>query len=271
MIKIKDLLLLAVLALGISEVKAQDKEWGGFLGISVYNGDLSQSPIPIRGMRPAIGGFYRYNFNPHWAIKTGLNLGYIASYDKFSGAGTFRESRNLSFHSPLAELSMVVEYNFMKYVAGSRKYKFTPYVFGGIAGFYFNPKTSYLKQDYNLRDYVTEQSQADGMYSPVGLAIPLGIGVKYSLGRKKLWNLGFEFGWRMTFTDDIDDVSGALPNNFNPASGTGIADDLAYRGFPVDGKNWQNTWNRGNPDKNDSYYFFGVTISKTIRKFSCRF
>jgi hypothetical protein len=270
MMKIKNLLLLAILALGISEVKAQDKEWGGFLGISVYSGDLSQSPIPIRGSRPAIGGLYRYNFNTHWAIKTGLNIGYIASYDRYSGEGTLRESRNLSFHSPLVELSVVGEYNFMKYVAGSRKYKFTPYVFGGVAGFYFNPQTFYLGTNYNLRDFVTEESKQDGVYSPLQIAIPMGIGFKYSLGRKKLWNLGFEFGWRKTFTDYLDDVSDELPSNYNT---TLPQEDrnLAYRGFPTEEGFWDNTWKRGNPDSQDSYYFFGITITKTIRQFSCRF
>lgn len=264
--KIKNLLLVAILAFSISEIKAQDKEWGGFLGASVYSGDLSQSPVPIRGTRPAIGGLYRYNFNTHWAIKTGFNFGYIASYDKFSGEGTLRESRNLSFYSPLAELSIVGEYNFMKYVAGSRKYRFTPYVFGGIAGFYFNPSTFYLGDRYNLRTTPTEQSQVDNPYSPLAIAIPMGIGFKYSLGRKKLWNLGFEFGWRKTFTDNLDDVSGAQPTN-----PTGDAQFLADRSYQTEEGRWDNDWLRGNPDSQDSYYFFGITITKTIRKFSCRF
>lgn len=269
MMKIKNLLLVALLAFSISEIKAQDKEWGGFLGISVYNGDLAQSPVPIRGMRPAIGGLYRYNFNTHWAIKTGLNVGYIASYDKYSGEGTLRESRNLSFHSPLVELSVVGEYNFMKYVSGSRKYRFTPYVFGGIAGFYFNPKTFLNGDEYNLRTIPTEQSQIDNPYSPIAIAIPMGLGFKYSLGRKKLWNIGFEFGWRMTFTDNIDDVSGAQPTN--PSALSQDAQNLSYRSYQTEKGNWDRDWPRGNPDNNDSYYFFGVTLTKTIRNFSCRF
>lgn len=270
MMKIKNLLLVALLALSTTGINAQDKEWGGFLGISVYNGDLAQSPVPIRGMRPAVGGFYRYNFNTHWATKVGFNFGYIASYDRYSGAGTLRESRNLSFYSPLAELSFVGEYNFMKYVAGSRKYNFTPYVFGGVAAFYFDPHTFYDGERYKLRDYVTEKGKEDGAYSPIGIAIPMGLGFKYSLGRKKLWNLGFEFGYRMTFTDYLDDVSGDLPSNFNT---TLPAEDkkLAYRGSPTEEGLWGTNWPRGNPDSNDGYYFFGITISKTIRKFSCRF
>lgn len=269
MMKIKNLLLVALLAITTTGINAQDKEWGGFLGISVYNGDLAQSPIPFRGMRPAVGGFYRYNYNTHWATRVGLNVGYIASYDRFSGKGSDREYRNLSFHSPLVELSFVGEYNFMKYVAGSRKYKSTPYVFAGLAAFYYDPQTWYNGTNYHLRDFKTEQGKMDGVYSPLSIAIPIGVGYKYSLGRKKLWNLGFEVGVRITFTDYLDDVSGDLPANFatNPQL-TQQDRDLAYRGNTL---KWPTKWPRGNADNNDSYVFFGLTLSKTIRKNQCNF
>ncbi len=272
MMKIKNLLLVAILAFSTMSVSAQDREWGGFLGLSTYNGDLAQSPIPLRGTRPAIGGFYRYNFNSHWALKTGLNFGYIASYDRYNGKGTNRESRNLSFHSPLAELSVVAEYNFMKYVAGSRKFKSTPYVFAGLAAFYYNPQTYLNGTKYALRSMKTEQSKMDGAYSPLGIAIPIGIGYKFSLGRKQLWNLGIEFGYRKTFTDYLDDVSDKAPDNF--AALTPEEQALAYRGFVPSSdpsKGWPSKWPRGNADNNDAYFFYGITLSKTIRKFECRF
>lgn len=274
MMKIRKLLLLAVVTFSATFMNAQDKEWGGFLGISVYTGDLSQSPIPLRGMRPAVGALYRYNFNSRWAIKTGFNFGYIASYDKYNGKGSYREYRQLSFHSPLAELSVVGEYNLTRYIAGSKKHKFAPYLFAGIAGFYFEPQTYLLGQKYKLRKLNTEQEKIDNDgYSPLQLAIPMGFGFKYSLDRKKLWNLGFEFGWRKTFTDYLDDVSGTLPNNY-PANPGSDDTKLAYRGVETlaGGKTgWPSKWRRGNPDDDDSYYFFGLTISKTIRTFECRY
>lgn len=265
--KIKNLLLVALLVVSAKGSFAQDREWGGFLGISVYNGDLAQSPIPFRGMRPAIGGLYRYNFNTRWAIKTGLNIGYIASYDRYSGKGTTREYRNLSFHSPLVELSVVAELNLRKYVAGSRKYDWAPYLFGGVAGFYFNPQTYLNGKKYALRTMNTEQQKIDdGPYQPLGIAIPLGVGVKYSLDKRKLWNLGFEVGFRLTFTDYLDDVSGDLPTDID--NNTNITPEeraLAYRGSTQ----WPKKWARGNPDNNDAYAFFGVTLTKTIRKYKC--
>jgi hypothetical protein len=265
MMKIKNLLLVAILVISAKGVNAQDREWGGFLGLSTYNGDLAQSPIPLRGTRPALGAFYRYNFNSRWALKTGFTFGYIASYDRYSGKGSDREFRNLSFYSPLAELSMVVEYNFMKYVAGSRRYRSTPYVFAGLAGFYFSPHTYLSGNRVALRNLKTEQDKVDGTYSPIQLAIPVGIGYKISMGGKKLWNLGVELGFRKTFTDYLDDVSGSAPTN--TGSLTPQEQALAYRGT----KGWPRKWARGNPDKKDSYLFFGITLSKTIRKFECRF
>lgn len=42
-------------------------------------------------------------------------------------------------------------------------------------------------------------------YSPIGVAIPFGLGFRYKLAKN--WDLAFEVGWRYTFTDYLDDVS----------------------------------------------------------------
>jgi len=43
-------------------------------------------------------------------------------------------------------------------------------------------------------------------YSPIGISIPLGIGVRYRISRKM--DVSFEMAYRFTFTDYLDDVSG---------------------------------------------------------------
>ena len=57
----------------------------------------------------------------------------------------------------------------------------------------------------NLRDYpeIFEDGKAP---SPFLLSIPFGIGVRYKLSRKV--DIGFEVGYRYTFTDLLDGVSG---------------------------------------------------------------
>ena len=39
------------------------------------------------------------------------------------------------------------------------------------------------------------------------VVIPAGVGIRYKLDRH--WDLSFEIGWRKTFTDYLDDVSGS--------------------------------------------------------------
>lgn len=264
--KLKHTLLALAVSFSAPFLKAQDYDLGLFVGGSQYQGDLSPAfdngfANAFRGIRPAIGGLARYNFNPYFSIRGNVNLGLIAAYDQYGNKGTGREPRNLSFHTHILEVSGVAEVNFMKYIAGSRKYKFAPYGFVGVGVFHFSPKTFYNGDKYKLIDIPTEPNKD---YSPIQIAIPVGLGIKYNI--KDNWTLGFEFGWRKTFTDYLDDVSTKYPASaYTVTPGSSINDKLANRsGRTVTGANV-----RGNPDKKDSYYFFGITLSKTIRKYSC--
>jgi hypothetical protein len=60
-------------------------------------------------------------------------------------------------------------------------------------------------------------------YSRFQFAIPFGAGIKYRLDRQ--WDFGFEIGWRKTFTDYLDDVSGtyADKNDLNAVDPTGLS------------------------------------------------
>ena len=79
-------------------------------------------------------------------------------------------------------------------------------------------------------------------YSNVQAAIPFGLGVKYILNPK--WYLALEFGARKTFFDYLDNVS----------AGT---NQLV--------KNYQ----YGNRYDNDSYYFIGLSITRTFYEIPC--
>jgi hypothetical protein len=265
--KFRNLVYTFIVALGLNTTAtAQDYDLGGFVGASFYNGELYPGLDngflnAFRGFRPAIGGLARYNFNPHLSLRGNLNFGYVAGYDAYGNKGTPREPRNLSFHSPLLELSALVEVNLMKYVAGSKSYKVAPYVFAGVGGFYFSPHAYKDGTKYSLRPLVTEPGKS---YSPVSLAIPAGIGIKYNI--RNDWTLGFEVGWRKTFTDYLDDVSTFYPTSAYVVTSTSSIDDqMSNRS----GQTVAATSKRGNPDTKDSYYFVGFTIYKTIRKYNC--
>ncbi|MDX5319871.1 MAG: DUF6089 family protein, partial [Bacteroidota bacterium] len=108
--KLKYFLLALTIGFGTVATKAQDYDMGVFGGFSMYQGDLSPELSQgignmIKQNRPAGGVLYRYNMHPNYSIRGNFNFGWVAAYDKYGNAGTSRESRNLSFNSPVVELS----------------------------------------------------------------------------------------------------------------------------------------------------------------------
>src|SRR5690606_20213584 len=131
----------------------------------------------------------------------------------------------------------------------------------GVGLAYFEPKAYLDGERYKLRELETEPGKS---YSPITLAVPMGLGFKYNI--KDNWTLGLEFGWRMTTTDYLDDVSTKYPASAYTVTATSpVSDQLANRTGNSVGPNST----RGNPSNNDSYYFVGFTIYKTIRKYNC--
>lgn len=265
--KLKYIILALVVGSATTTSKAQDYDLGAFVGLSFYQGDLAPGfsngfGNAFRGMRPAIGGIGRYNFHPNFSARANLYFGYVAAYDKFGNEGTSREIRNLSFHSPVVEASVVAEWNIMKYIAGSNRFRFTPYLFAGFGFAYVNPKTWLGDERIALRELRTEQEKTPPYwgYRAIQPVIPMGAGIKYNWDRN--WSVGVEMGWRMMFTDYLDDVSGTYTGD-NSGSTAALLGNRSGRIYDAGRK-------RGNPDNNDSYYFVGISIFKTIRPYQCR-
>lgn len=269
--KLKYFLLALVIGTGTATTKAQDYDFGVFGGVSFYQGDLAPGLSngfgnAFRGIRPAIGGLARYNFHPNFSVRGNLNFGYVAMYDRYANKGTDREGRNLSFHSPIIEASAMLEINLKKYIAGSKRYTWAPYLFVGAGFAYTKTQTWYNGERYALRELDTEIEKNRPEYwgkSAIQPVIPMGVGFKYNY--KHNWTIGFEAGWRMMFTDYLDDVSGSYTGNV-PTGPTDMGAILGNRSdyyMPAGSK-------RGNKDANDSYFFVGLTLSKTIRPYQCR-
>lgn len=265
--KLKYIFLSLALSTSATLTTAQDYDLGISGGFSYYMGDLSPGLSngivnAGRGLRPSIGGLARYNFTPHFSLRGSLTLGYVAAYDKFGNKGTSREDRNLSFHSPIVEAAAIGEVNFMKYIAGSRKYKFAPFAYLGVGLTYMEPRAWLDGDRIKLRKLATEPGKS---YSPIQVVVPVGLGIKWNV--KENWTLTFEGGWRKMFTDYLDDVStGYMPSAYTVTDNSAQSDRLSNRS----GKTVGPTSLRGNSNYNDNYFIFGVTIYKTIRPYSCR-
>jgi len=195
------------------EGKSQVSEIGLCGGVSFYMGDLNPKGV-FKGSRPAGGLVYRYNINPRLAVKAVALFGSMQASDADNG----NLKRNLNFRSPLSELSAQMELNFMRLYNENGRNIFTPYLFVGVGIFSFNPQTELRLQWYDLQPLGTEGQDLNSTdndtkivydqkrYSLTGVSIPFGLGARVNF--LKYYSIGLEWGFRKTFTDYLDDVSG---------------------------------------------------------------
>ena len=251
---------LVILLSGAQFAKGQDMEAGLLVGASNYSGELSKDRITLSETQPSVGVLFRYYFSPKINLKASLTYARVSGDDQNYDNDGFRRKRNLSFKSNIFEASVQGEYNILPFISNTEEYKWTPYVFGGVALYRFNPKADFDGSTVDLADLQTEGED----YSLMQLAIPFGVGVKYSIGDR--WNIGFEVGWRKLFTDYLDDVSDQY------VALDGEAAELADRSDELDEFD-EPQFNpgrfRGAPDTKDWYGIAGFTITKTFRSNQC--
>jgi Domain of unknown function (DUF6089) len=235
--------------------------------------------------RPSAQIGIRYKFNNRFAVKGGLYYQLLSGSDKLTKE-PYRNNRNLSFRSPIYELSAQAEYFITKEQQGARykiknakgikNYDFQAYLFLGIGGFYYNPQALYKGNWVSLQPLGTEGQGLPGekkKYSRVSICIPYGIGVKDAITKE--WSIGLEIGMRKTFTDYIDDVSGVYYDNakLRAARGNMAADlaDPSLNHYPAslggDGTGLDQTAAgqvRGHSKHKDAYMFINITASYKI-------
>ncbi len=253
-------------------------DFGAHLGGSNYLGEMGGkagtrrnfiSDIKLSKTQFAVGGFARYKFTPLISAKLGLNWSRISGADNLS-TNPGRAGRNLSFRNDLIDLELQAQVFFyeMPDLGHTYRYRndFKMYAFAGVAGVYNNPKALYKGQWVALRPLQTEGKS----YKPVALAIPLGIGLLFTLNKKH--RIGWEFNWRTTFTDYLDDVSTvyADPATLTSAEAQALAnrrDELGgdhLEGI-ADAANYAPGSKRGDPSHKDSYLTTSVYYSYVIR------
>lgn len=215
------------------------RELGILLGGSYYIGDINER-IHFKNSHPAFGAFFRFTPNYRYAFRFGLNYGKVSASDANSNNENQLE-RNLSFYSNLYEASALAEFNFVEYRIGHDRYRFTLFVFAGLAGFYFNPMANNGDGEIALREAHSENQPK--AYPKYQISIPFGVGLKWNVGEK--WGFGIEWGPRRTFTDYIDDIKGSYPD-----TGADSGNSATSPGSM-----------RGNPSTRDWYFYYGFTIN----------
>jgi hypothetical protein len=234
-----------------------------FGGFSNYQGDLQGKPFTLDQSNAAFGVGLSYHLTDHFLLRSGITAGTIEANDKLNKPSL--QLRNLNFHTAITELNLLAEFDLFNL----NRRKFSPYVFGGIAVYHFNPYTTDTLGNKLLLQPLGTEGQGLAlypdrkMYKLTQLAVPLGGGVKLRISDNVV--VAYEVGLRKLFTDYLDDVSTSYADAAALAAAKGPkAVEMAYRGGEI--KNGNPAYPpagtvRGNPKLNDWYYFHGLTIS----------
>ncbi len=206
-----------------------------------YYGDLAPLPsrfsTDISFTKPGIGISFFHRFGPRYTLVGQFMYGTLKGSDAESAKKTsdesvnFNQVRNLSFRNRVKELSLTAYLDLFEnegtYIS---RVKWTPYLFAGIAVSLHNPQAQepdkFLDGTPNpnagkwvdLQPLGTEGQKSNTSallstdvnfgnksYSLFQAAIPFGAGARFRLN--EVFDLWFDFGFRYTFTDYLDDVS----------------------------------------------------------------
>jgi hypothetical protein len=256
--------------------QVHEGEFGISLGAAHYFGDLNPD-YHINRPKPAIGLFFRKQFNEYVALRVAGHFAQVGYSDIYNTQNAFDLRRNLSFNSNIWELGIQGDFNFFKFIPGNGYHRSTPYLTLGVGIFSFDPYAYYQGQKIYLRELGTEGQGTAAYpnrkpYSNIAAYIPLGVGYKYNINPKM--NIGFEIVYRFTTTDYLDDVSKTyagisdfptLPNG-DPSIAAILQDRSNETGeTPIGTAGKQ----RGYSNQNDSYIFAEIMFSFNISSYRC--
>lgn len=252
-------------------VTAQRWEIGGLFGGSNYLGDIAKEPN-INNTNLGVNLWGRYNLSRHFSYRFGLGYGTIDGHDSLYPTN---QLRGLGFRSRVWELSNIIEFSYEPFgLVHPKNKRSTFYVLTGLNLFYFNPQAKVNDEWIDLQPLGTEGQNLDGgggRYSRVSVSIPLGAGYKYKLTEN--WILGFEIGYRYTFTDYLDDVSSNYPDLEELRAKNGLMaanlSDPSITNNNIDQARSAKNDMRGDDHLNDWYAFAGITLSYRIVNIRC--
>jgi hypothetical protein len=228
------------------------------VGITGYNGDLTQKLFSTHTFGPAGGFNIKYNLNYLVSLRAGFLYGSVQGSDRYNTQADLKK-RNLNFFTNITEGNLCLEINLLE----PQYFWAYPYLFGGVGVYHFNPYT-YDKTAHRvyLQPLGTEGQGLPAYpdrkpYALTQVCIPFGGGFKMNLSKD--FDLVYELSGRYLFTDYLDDVSTtyvnaqALMANNRPEAAV-MYSRRNDNSIPVEGEI------RGNPRVKDWYYFTGLKL-----------
>ncbi|MHC1708266.1 MAG: DUF6089 family protein [Bacteroidales bacterium] len=275
--------------------KFKTREFGFSIGATNLVGELggankigseafSLRDFDFPAVRPTVGISMGYQVMKNANLKTSIIVGYLRGNDKWTDYKS-RKQRNINYRSILVEFTQQYEYYLTQgkqtrttYNLRTQRQKFslrnlpfTTYLFTGISVFYFNPQNMDKFGNWrNVKQYHTEGQgyvPTRKNYNLVQFSIPMGIGLKFPLG--KGYSLGFEYGLRKTFTDYLDDASMTyFDEEFLRQHFGQIAVELSNPAKPDALVYLRPGQQRGDPRDKDSYLFALITLYRDLSRIS---
>lgn len=227
------------------DVQGQQHEIGFGLGGATYTGDIIRRIDPSQvGIQGTLFG--RRNFDNAWSLRGGISVARLNAADSVAPIDPVALVRNAHFQGTMVEISAIMEFHFLDYMAHQATTRFSPFGFFGLGYGLFMANGQGHQGD-----------PTDTNYRVGGPVIPFGLGVKYKLKDRVLVSL--EGGARATFTDALDKIGneGIYYPRFttDPSTGTQALNP--------------NGLNFGNNSDRDWYYFLGITISYSFHQVKC--
>ncbi len=229
--------------------------WGG---VGSYTGDMTDVDM-ASSLNPNVGLFLRYNFNSRVSLRTSAMLGTI-------GATGMYEETPWDFNKFMTDLSLMGEFNFFRYLIGSKRYGATTYLLGGIGTSLFTYTYDPVRMSQNQMLFYLQNSELQKLpadvygevttgadKSTVGLNVPIGFGFKFNVGSRL--GIGVEAILRKYFNDKVDDLDD--PRKYY-VQGTTAAD-----GTPTSG-----SWKTYNSFLHNNDFTFHVGVHLTYRFFN---
>lgn len=261
-------------AIAQNEAIVQEGELGISFGGAHYFGDINNRSA-IDKPSPAVGVYFKKQFGQYIAVRVSGHYAKVGYADEYSNV-EFQQRRNLNFSSQIWEMAVQGDFNFFNFIPGDPYYKFTPYVTLGVGSMNYDPYTFLEGKKYFLRKLGTE-GQGSALfperkaYRNQAFCFPLGMGIKYNLGKNI--NLSFEVTYRFTSTDYLDDVSSsyagitAFPplGNGNPSPAFLLQD----RSYETGSRIGEIGRQRGFSEQKDQYVIAEIGISISFSSYKC--
>ncbi len=201
-------------------------EVGFHLGGNNYLGDLTYDGVPVmRETQFGFGFFGKRQFTNQLGLRLNYHGGQVSGDDNRFDE---RADRGMSFRTPLHEVSLLAEWQFNasnRYSKGAVHQIATPYLFLGPGASFYKPDTDY--NENSGENTMFDARDLESQQWNTAFSLNTGAGIRFDLSERT--SLGFEVSVHPLFSDWLDGVRYS-----------------------------------GNPDNNDWYMFYGMSLGHRL-------